>query len=176
MLNATWSAPTVLLLLHAITALGWGVPPSHSCSSSPTAIREKNNHWQRWQVRGRRAGTWTLTRVRAWAGGGGGADRCISVSYCSFDIMTMTHGQFRFWVATASRTWNTQESADICTETYWRSTEEGQRLYWFAHLHSQRRPCRPNLQPGVFANDIACLDLISKKILYLIIQLQNIPQ
>lgn len=51
MLNATWSAPIVLLLLHAFTALGWGVPPSHPCSSSPNAIREKNNHWQHWQVR-----------------------------------------------------------------------------------------------------------------------------
>lgn len=51
--------------------------------------------------RGRRAGTWIVTCVRGRRGGGG-VVRYISVSYCSFDIMTMTHSQFKFRISEAT--------------------------------------------------------------------------
>lgn len=51
--------------------------------------------------RGRKAGTWIVECVKGRAGGGGVG--YISVSYCSFDIMTMTRSQFTLWIAEATR-------------------------------------------------------------------------
>lgn len=125
MLNSTWPTVVVFLLLSAVTTLDWGVPPPplpplwlqlerriiiDSTDRSGQGSRNMNTH--------------TCQSVGEEEGGGW----CISMSYCSFDIMTMTHSQFRFWDTEASRSWNGLESADIYTETYWHQTQRRRTL------------------------------------------------